>query len=46
MYYLVGHEILNEMVYFVCYFNGYFVHNWQKCLQNGKKNGNVKLKLN
>ena len=39
MYHLVvvGHEILNKIVYFVCHFNVYFSRKWRKCSQNSEK---------
>ena len=37
IYHLVGHEILNKTVYFVCHFNEYFSRKWRKCSQNSKK---------
>ena len=37
MYHLVGHEILNITVYFVCHFNVYFSRKWRKCSQNSEK---------
>ena len=49
IYYLVGHEILNKTVYFVCHFNVYFSLKWRKCSQNSGKrkfqNGNFKMQI-
>ena len=37
IYHLVGHEMLNKTVYFVCHFNVYFSRKWRKCSQNSEK---------
>ena len=42
IYHLVGREILNKTVYFVCHFIVYFSRNQRKCSQNS---GNGKRKF-
>ena len=37
IYHLVGHEILNIIVYFIFHFNVYFSRKWRKCSQNLEK---------
>ena len=37
IYHLVGHEILNKTVYFVCHFKVYFSRKWRKYSQNSEK---------
>ena len=44
IYHLVGHEILNIAVYFICRFNAYFSRKWRKCSQN-LENGYLKIQI-
>ena len=37
IYHLVGHEILNIVVFFIFHFNVYFSRKWRKCSQNLEK---------
>ena len=45
IYHIVGHEILNKTVYFVCHFNVYFSRKWRKCSQNSEKTEISKCKF-
>ena len=44
IYHIVGHEILNKTMSFVCHFNVYFSRKWRKCSQNSK-NENFKMQI-
>ena len=44
IYHLVGHEILNETVYFACHLKLYFLRKWRN-VRKIAKNGSFKVQI-